>query len=79
MEKVRIRKTLYIDEETRDAIETFPRGVSMSAIFRCLFKAAVTSDEKEWEELMSSDPEMLKARDAIRRRLRDAGKKSIIL
>jgi hypothetical protein len=72
-----MRTTIYLDEKEREAIKSFPRGVSMSVIFRCLLLAGVTSME-EWNAILAKEPDILKARDAIKEKLKSVGKRSII-
>jgi len=73
-----MRTTIYLDEKEREAIESFPRGVTMSSIFRCLLLAGVTSMD-EWNDILSKEPDMVKARDAIKEKLKSVGKRSIVL
>ena len=70
---------ITLDELCRQGLENFPRSVSMSSIIRCLLKAATTSDEKKWKELVDSDEELMLARNAIRDYLKSTGRRTIAL
>jgi hypothetical protein len=74
-----LRTSIYLDKHDREIIDSFPRGVSMNSIFRCLLRAASVSDEKEWDELLENDVDLRNARDEIKRRLKGFGRRTIAL
>ena len=73
-----MRTTIFLDEKEREAIESFEGRVSMSSILRCLLMAAVTDDE-EWKLLLQKEPDLMKAKDSIRKKLKETGRRSISL
>ena len=70
---------IVLDEMSIDTFEKFSRRISASSIIRCLVKAAGTPDEKEWEHLLETEPDLKKARDAIKEYLKSTGRKTIAL
>ena len=73
-----MRTSLFLDEKEREALEKFPGRVSMSAIVRCFLMAASTTDG-EWQKLLEKEPDIARARDSIKARMRSLGKKGIVL
>ena len=74
-----MRTSIYLDEQDRKIIDSFPRSVSMNSIVRCLLKAASMTDEKEWDDLMESDADLRNARDEIKKKLKGFGRRTIAL
>jgi len=72
------RSNILLDERSEEALEKFPRTVSMSAILRCLLKAA-TTNEDEWKELLKEDTDLNKARNVILDYLKSTGRKHIAI
>ena len=73
------RVNVVLDESCRETFEKFPRRISASSIIRCLVKAAGTPNEKDWEHLLETEPDLKKARDAIKEYLKSTGRKTIAL
>jgi adenine C2-methylase RlmN of 23S rRNA A2503 and tRNA A37 len=64
-----MRTSLEIDDRTQEAIWQMKKPFKASALFRWLMKA-LTSDNKEWDKLIKTDPEIKAVQDFIRPRLR---------
>jgi hypothetical protein len=73
-----MRTTVYLDEESRAVIDSFPRQVTMSSIMRCLLQAAVATEE-DWKELLKNEPDIARAREAIKEKMKAVGKRVIVL
>jgi hypothetical protein len=73
-----MRTTVYLDEESRAVIDSFPRQVTMSSIMRCLLQAAVATEE-DWKELLKNEPDIARAREAIKEKMKAVGKGVIVL
>lgn len=66
-----IRYTMSFDAESNKAAGMLKRPFHASALARWLFKA-LTTNNKEWDKLIVSDPEVKAVQDYLRPRLRHA-------
>lgn len=59
------RTTMYLSSPAAELKDRVPRSVSLSKMLQCLIVAAAISDDKEYEKILNSNPDLAQARKDI--------------
>lgn len=71
------RTTMYLSSLASELKDRVPRSVSLSKMLQCLIVAAATPDDKEYEKILRSNPDLAEAREDIIRMLKLKPKRKI--